>query len=86
MNDLEASFLEGRSATSQPTSSEVRLHRQTPNYLPHAHDVPFARRIEQRFLRPVRSPISEHERENVQLLAQSSTATKPAMARMVRRA
>ena len=50
----ERDILKRRSATSQPTSSEVRLHRQISNDLANANDVSPARRIEQRFLRLAR--------------------------------
>ena len=50
----ERDILKRRSATSQPTSSEVRLHRQISHHLANANDVSFAWRIEQWLLRLAR--------------------------------
>jgi transposase len=50
----ERDILKKRSATSQPTSSEVRLYRQISNHLANTDDVSSARRIEQWLLRLAR--------------------------------
>jgi transposase len=51
----ERDILKRRSATSRPTQSEVRVYRQPPQRVAYAHDVPGARRVDQRFLRLVRT-------------------------------
>src|SRR5471032_1475848 len=50
----ERDILKRRSATSQPTSSEVRLHRQVSSDMANENHVPLARGVYQWFLRLAR--------------------------------